>query len=89
MVTMTTASGGGAAHIEGRNPDQQRHDRGDGAIGNSSLPVINGGTIDADSSAGTGILILNASGGITNANGATGGLLEATSGGTLQIKTSP
>ena len=58
---------------------------GTGEIGNGSLAVINGGTIDADSSAGTGTLILNGSGGITNANGATAGLIEATSGGTLQI----
>ena len=59
---------------------------GTGTIGDGSLAVINGGTIDANSSAGTGILILNASGGITNANGAAGGLLEATGGGTLQIR---
>ena len=32
---------------------------GTGEVGNSSLTLINGGTIDANSLAGTGTLILN------------------------------
>ena len=51
---------------------------GTGEIGNGSLTLINGGTIDANSSAGT--LILNGSGGITNT-----GVFEATGGGTLDV----
>ena len=86
-VSLTTATGGGNAYIEGSGETLTNSDviEGTGEIGNGSLAVINGGTIDANSSAGTGTLILNGSGGITNANGATAGLIEATSGGTLQI----
>jgi hypothetical protein len=58
---------------------------GTGTIGNGTLAVINGATIDADSSSGTKTLILNGTGGITNSDGGAAGLLEATSGGTLEI----
>jgi len=84
---LTTATGGGSAILQGNSETLTNADviEGTGDIGNGSLAVINGGTIDADSSAGTANLTLNGSGGITNANGATAGLLEATSGGTLEI----
>jgi hypothetical protein len=88
VVKMTSATGGGAAFFEGGGETLTNAGdviEGTGTLGNGSLAVINGGTIDATSSAGTEALILNASGGITNANGATAGLMEATSGGTLEI----
>jgi hypothetical protein len=87
VVTMTSATGGGGAYVEDNGETLTNADtiEGTGTIGNGTLAVINGGTIDVDSSAGTGILVLDGSGGITNANGATAGLLEATSGGTLEI----
>jgi fibronectin-binding autotransporter adhesin len=55
--------------------------QGQGIIGNGGLTVINspGGTIDANVNGGT--LTLNGSGGLTN----TGGLLEASNGGTLSL----
>jgi hypothetical protein len=86
-VSLTTATGGGNAFVEGNGETLTNSDtiEGTGEIGNGSLAVINGGTIDVNSSTGTGTLILNGSGGITNANGATAGLIEATNGGTLQI----
>jgi PEP-CTERM motif len=54
---------------------------GNGILGSGSLATVNGGTIDAS----TGTLTLNGTGGITNSNGGTGGLLEATNSGTLSI----
>ena len=86
-MLLTTATGGGNAFVEGNGETLTNADviEGTGEIGNGSLAVINGSTIDADSSTGTATLILNGSGGITNANGATGGLLKATGGGTLEI----
>jgi fibronectin-binding autotransporter adhesin len=85
---MTTATGGGNAIIDGNGQTLTNAGdviKGTGTIGtNGSLAVINSGTIDANSSAGSKTLILTG-GEITNANGATGGLLEATSGGTLLI----
>ena len=87
-VSLTTAAGGGEAFVEGNGETLTNASdviEGTGEIGNGSLTLINGGTIDANSSAGTGTLILNGSGATTNADGATGGLTEATSGGTLDI----
>ena len=93
-VSLTTATGGGNAFVEGNSETLTNSDliEGSGEIGNGSLTLINSGTIDANLPASsqtgqtnTGILILDGSGGITNANGATAELLEATNGGTLQI----
>ena len=72
-VSLTTATGGGNAFIEGSSETLTTLTNSDviegaGEIGNGSLAVINSGTIDANSSAGTGTLILNGSGGITNTN---------------------
>ena len=88
VVVLTTATGGDSAIVEGSKETLTNADdviEGTGTIGNGSLALINGGTIDADSSSGTKILILNGTGGITNADGGAAGLLEATSGGTLEI----
>ena len=88
VVSLTTATGGDSAIVEGsRETLTNASDviEGTGTIGNGSLALINGGTIDANSSSGTETLILNGTGGITNADGGAGGLLEATSGGTLEI----
>jgi len=54
--------------------------QGAGTIGTSNVPITNTATIDADSSGGT--LTLNGGGTITNASG----LLEAASGGTLDMQ---
>jgi hypothetical protein len=87
-LSLTTATGGGQAFVEGNGETLTNASdviAGTGEIGNGSLALINGGTIDANSSAGTGVLILNNSGATTNADGTTGGLMEATNGGTLDI----
>ena len=78
VVGMTTATGGGNAIVDGNG--QTLTNAGDviegtGTIGtNGHLTVINGGTIDANISAGT--LTLNGTGGITNTR-----VFEATNGG--------
>jgi hypothetical protein len=56
VVALTTTTGGGGAIVEGAG--QTLTNAGDviegtGTIGNGSLAVINGGTIDANSAAGT------------------------------------
>ena len=82
-VILSTASGGGNAYIEQAvggvtltNVDNTI--QGAGVIGNGGLTLVNNATINANSSGQT--LTLNGSGGITNT-----GLMEATSGGFLQI----
>src|SRR5215470_5077332 len=91
-LTMS-AGGGGNAFIQGNTNTLINVDnriQGVGVIGDGSLAVINGGTINANSPASQtsyGSITLNGSGGITNSNGATGGLLTATNGGTLAIQT--
>ena len=82
-VVMSDAAGGGAAYFEGNGQTLTNVDNaieGTGVVGNGSLSIVNESTIDADSSAGVGELVLNGSGGITNT-----GTLEATDGGALQI----
>jgi fibronectin-binding autotransporter adhesin len=88
-VTLSTAAGGGNAYIQqavnGVTLTNAGTTQGSGIIGNGGLALINEtkGVIDANAS-GTGIstqLLLNTSGGITNT-----GLLEATSGNTLEIQ---
>ena len=82
-VTMSIAGGGGSALIEQAvggvtltNVDNTI--QGAGVIGNGGLTLVNEATINANSSGQA--LTLNGSGGITNT-----GLMEATSGGFLQI----
>ncbi|HEV2270862.1 MAG TPA: hypothetical protein VGR92_15520 [Steroidobacteraceae bacterium] len=84
VLTMSDATGGGDAVIQGNNNKLANLDtiQGTGIIGNGSLAIVNSGTIDADTSTGKGALTLNGSGGITNT-----GLLEATGGGALTINT--
>jgi hypothetical protein len=81
---MTTTTGGGSAIVEGSGLTLTNASdviEGTGTIGNlGSLALSNGGTIDANSSAGTKTLILNGTGGITNT-----GVFEATNGGTLDV----
>ena len=82
-VALSTATGGGGAFIQGTGATLTNVDNmitGTGFIGNTNLALINSGTINADSGAGTGVLTINGTGGVTNTN-----LFEATSGGTLQI----
>jgi hypothetical protein len=82
-VTLTTTTGGDAATIEGSGETLTNSGdtiQGTGVIGGGSLALANGGTIDANSSAGIGTLTLNGTGGITNT-----GVLEATSGGHLIV----
>ena len=83
-LSMNVASGGGNAYIEQTGGSYTLTNvnntiQGSGIIGNGGLSLLNeaGGTINANSSGQT--LLLNG-GPITNA-----GLLEASSGGTLQI----
>jgi fibronectin-binding autotransporter adhesin len=89
--TLTMAAGGGGnAFVEGNGSTLINVDntiQGVGVIGGGSLAVVNGGTIDANTTAGYGSLSLNGTGGISNSNGTTGGLLEATNGGILGIAT--
>ena len=56
--------------------------QGSGTIGNSALTLINSGTIDADNS--NFELLINPQGGTTN-----NGTLEATAGGTLELRSYP
>src|SRR5215470_9457019 len=97
-LTMS-AGGGGNAFIQGNTNTLINVDnriQGVGVIGDGSLAVINGGTINANSPASQtsyGSITLNGSGGITNSNGATGGLLTVNNaggnitanGGTVQL----
>jgi hypothetical protein len=86
---IVSLSGGGAI-ISGNNilTNVDNTIQGTGIIGNGgNLSVVNGGTIDATPAGGTTTLTLSDAGGTTNSNGATGGLLEATNGGTLMIAT--
>ena len=83
-VNLSDATGAGDALFEGNGQTLTNVDntiQGTGIIGNGSLTVINQATIDANSSAGKGVLELNGSGGVTNTN-----LLEATGGGELLIE---
>ena len=84
VLTMSDATGGGDAVIQGNNDKLVNQDiiQGTGVIGNGSLAMVNSGTIDANTSTGKGALTLNGSGGITNAS-----LVEATGGGALTINT--
>ena len=81
-------SGAGAAYIQQSGGSytltNQSTIQGAGVIGNGGLTVINapGGLIDANTSGQT--LTLNPAGGLTN----TGGMLEASNGGTLSIASS-
>ena len=82
-VTMSVASGGGSTFIQQAvggvtltNVDNTI--QGAGVIGNGGLTLVNEATINANSSGQA--LTLNGGGGITNT-----GLMEATSGGFLQI----
>jgi filamentous hemagglutinin len=80
VVSLST-KGGGSASIEGAGETLTNSAdtiEGTGTIGNGSLALSNGGTIDADISRGT--LTLNGTGGITNT-----GVFEATSGGILDV----
>ena len=49
-VALTTATGGGEAYVEGNGETLTNSDtiEGTGEIGNGSLAIINGGTIDAN-----------------------------------------
>jgi hypothetical protein len=81
VVDLTTASGGDSAIVEGSGLTLTNSGdviEGTGTIGDGSLALSNGGTIDANISAGT--LLLNGTGGITNT-----GVFEATSGGILDV----
>ena len=81
VVSLTTTKGGGSATIEGAGLTLTNANdviEGTGTIGAGSLALSNGGTIDANISAGT--LLLNGTGGITNT-----GVFEATSGGILDV----
>ena len=85
-VNLTTAFGGGNASITGNGYTLTNVDntiQGTGIVGSGGT-LVNGGTINANSSAGIGTLTLP--GAVTNSNGAIGGLLEATNGGTLVIQ---
>jgi hypothetical protein len=80
VVSLTT-KGGGSATIEGAGETLTNSAdliEGTGTIGAGTLALSNGGTIDANVSAGT--LLLNGTGGITNT-----GVFEATSGGILDV----
>ena len=80
-VSLTTTKGGGSATIEGAGLTLTNASdviEGTGTIGAGSLALSNGGTIDANISAGT--LLLNGTGGITNTS-----VFEATSGGILDV----
>jgi hypothetical protein len=81
-LTMTVAGGGGNAYIQqavgGITLTNQSTIQGAGIIGNGGLTLINSGTINAN--APTQVLYVNPGGGITNT-----GLMEAGSGGVLQI----
>ena len=79
-VSLSTASGGGSAFVEGNGETLTNSDtiRGDGVIGNGSLALTSSGTIDANVSGVT--LTLNGSGGLTNT-----GTFEAMSGGLLDV----
>ena len=59
---------------------------GTGVIGADNLAIVNGGIIDATPEGGTTTLTLDNTGGVVNAVGTSGGLLEATGGGTLAIE---
>jgi hypothetical protein len=81
VVNLTTASGGDGAIVEGSALTLTNSGdvlQGTGTIGNGSLALSNGGTIDANVSDGT--LTLNGTGGITNTD-----IFEATSGGHLDV----
>ncbi len=83
IVNMSVAGGGGNAFIQQSGgsftlTNVNNTIQGDGVIGNGGLTLSNAATIDANVSGGT--LQLNGSGNVTNT-----GLLEATSGGTLEI----
>ena len=80
VVSLTT-KGGDSATIEGAGETLTNASdviEGTGTIGAGSLALSNGGTIDANISAGT--LLLNGTGGITNTS-----VFEATSGGILDV----
>ena len=84
-VQLTTAPGGGDAFIEQSGgsftlTNSDNTIEGTGIIGNGGLTFINNATVNATSS--TQALTLNGSGGVTNNS-----LLEASSGGTLNIET--
>jgi hypothetical protein len=84
VVALATATGGGSAIISGSGQTLTNSGdviEGTGTIGgNSNLAVINSGTIDANSAAGTGTLILSGFGAFTNT-----GVFEATNGGHLDV----
>ena len=84
LLSMSDASGGGDAVLQGNNSKLIDQDtiQGTGIIGNGSLAIVNSRIIDANTSSGKGALTLNGSGGITNT-----GVLEATGGGALTINT--
>ena len=81
-MTLSTATGGGNAFIEGNSETLTNSDviQGTGVIGNGSLTLTSSGTIDADTPVGTGILTVNGSGTLTNT-----GVFEATGGGYLDV----
>jgi hypothetical protein len=81
VVRLTTQIGGGTPIVEGNGQTLTNDDvaiKGTGTVGNGSLALANGGTIDADVPAGT--LVLNGTGKITNT-----GVFEATNGGILDV----
>ena len=86
-LTLSTATGGGSAFIQPNGQEATLNNagtiQGTGVIGNGNggLIVNNTGVIDANTAAGTGILVLN---GYATTNT---GTLEATGGGTLAVQT--
>ncbi|MGG6499141.1 UNVERIFIED_CONTAM: hypothetical protein NY603_40070, partial [Bacteroidetes bacterium 56_B9] len=65
-VSLITSSGGGNAFFEGNGQTLTNAGntiQGTGIIGNGSLAVINGATIDATPAGGTSTLTLNNAGG--------------------------
>jgi hypothetical protein len=80
-VSLTTTKGGDSAIVEGAGQTLTNASdviEGTGIVGNGSLALSNGGTINANISGGT--LTLNGTGGITNTN-----VFEATNGGILDV----
>ncbi len=84
-VTMSTASGGGAAYIEQSGgpwtlTNVNNLIQGAGVIGNNGLSLVNHATINANVSGGS-LLLDGMSSGLTNT-----GILEASNGGILQLQ---
>ena len=83
-VTLSTASGGGAAYIEQSAggltlTNVNNTIQGAGVIGNNGMTLVNQATVNANVSGQT-LILEGMSGGLTNT-----GILEASNGGILQI----